>query len=1563
MLYTFSQIKQNGENGWSKGLVALPDFVPFSAKSVIDGVAYDREYASSDRVFDMKGEWDFCFVEGGLLSLASEKANWKKITVPGYLDEQGYGLSHKTVTRKNGDVLTLVQAVYRTQIIVRDVSKRFFLHFGKVGGIFEVLINGVSCGYSCFGSGDFDITRYLAEGENEVVVALLPAEGLVAAELMPAGYGIIGDVCLYVRPKAYLKNYSFASKKCGSLFEGSLDLVFSEESDFDIEVLLSDRGEVISTAKLSGRKAASVLIRDAFKEYTPEKPYVYDLFVRVRINGKEVECVRFPVAFCDLTLDPKGLLLSGRPFTVRAAEYDFAASEDVKADFAKMKYLRLNTLVVDNPTKDFLYECLFGGFFVIQKLDASKKSFAQETVSLDGVNKYFKWTYACLVDKTSPVCSLLWYLAVNYSRAADAIDDVCARTRKRVLGYDEYITLVRGGDDRPDEQFTYYTDMVGDIDALGQFDSRLVVGGTLGSFEKDLSADGVWTEWAIAIRRSACAVHASLRDNRRLEIFNDDYFIDQKGSVDAQLVFGTSSQFVKHIDFFIGARNSSVYELLIDKIAPDMVLQLIYRDEEKRLLTVENLPVLYGRKPNDDASYLRCGRYSYDLRALGEDVAEENVMPARSYFVPCTSEAVSESSPSYSEQRKHSDRVSCLAGQWQFAYLGETLPSSFVPMDREWDTIDLPSSWEEKGYETLAYHDKYPFAFDKKTFRLAPDAKNTFGVYRKVVNVVDLTYRYVLSLEGVSGGLTVYVNGNYVGGSSCPSAQFDLTDYVVVGENEIVLLLQKWTKTSLLSGKGFAATGLLGEIDFIKRRKECLYDYSYTVDKAEDRYYVNLNLQFEESPENVHIALKQNGRKYYEDLKKGAKNVDFHFSGKFEASSTENPVMYDVLVKVFDRGGFVIECTDLKLDIRSTRTESGALCLNDIPVKVRGVVYNPVYNAYGGLMGREERKNDVDLIKRYGFNAIYPTFEPSCEFLRICAEKGLYVIYRIPLDFSCYRKADERGENALLADPDMQERVRAIIDGTVERTKAFHNILMYVVDVGKNEFIGQVVKECRQKTVSYVASFGDNQDVVLLRKPSIKDLLDAINENMNKKPVFMTEFGTQAGVGNTDIPQYDSLIAESACCMGGCIEQFVDEATNDMLINDNGLFSKARTACAGAESVMYCYRPIRADLVESKRLRITNKHSYINTSDYAIFIALQRNGKILSRTELTTVIPPMSDRDFDIFVDHPSGDMFINAEVCDRKTKRILYVEQIRLSEQLQTINQTEPRGAFIRTNDMPDYLDIAFDGGTMRFDKRIGSLTRYVVMGKEILKADSLAKGFNAFRTEIYRPFMRNILRGGDPFTTEIRDFSWEKEDDKISVLIENTIYWQNKESYVVQDKYLIAANGEIEVFSVINPMRRNLPMLDCFGKRLRLHNSFGNVTYYGYGDIDNYVDMNNHTRIGQFGLNVDKVFDSVTLKQECGNRQGVHYVIALDGEGDGIVCAAKQDPFCLRVSPLSDKEIETCVRERCDKKQSGVYLDIDAFVSGIGTSNQGYPLGQYMYPPKQYSLHFSIIPVYKSK
>ena len=237
-------------------------------------------------------------------------------------------------------------------------------------------------------------------------------------------------------------------------------------------------------------------------------------------------------------------------------------------------------------------------------------------------------------------------------------------------------------------------------------------------------------------------------------------------------------------------------------------------------------------------------------------VFEENKLKARSYFIPHSSvESLLESD--YKNERYRSDRVVMLSGTWEFAYFEHL---SKIPEDLDTDTlafdeVTVPSTWQRTGYDQIAYiNTRYPFP--KKPPHIPEDV--AVGIYRKTVSL-QKSAREVLTFLGVAGALALYINGKYVGYSegSHNTAEFDITDFVADGENEILVVNYKWSNGTYLECQDmFRENGIFRDVLLTEFADSYINDFTLRAAKNSDGTYdltISVEGQFKE---NTKIELR-----------------------------------------------------------------------------------------------------------------------------------------------------------------------------------------------------------------------------------------------------------------------------------------------------------------------------------------------------------------------------------------------------------------------------------------------------------------------------------------------------------------------------------------------------------------------------------------------------------------------------------------------------------------------------------------------------------------------------------
>jgi len=151
-----------------------------------------------------------------------------------------------------------------------------------------------------------------------------------------------------------------------------------------------------------------------------------------------------------------------------------------------------------------------------------------------------------------------------------------------------------------------------------------------------------------------------------------------------------------------------------------------------------------------------------------------------------------------------------LNDQWKFNWVRKPgdRPVDFFTLkydDSQWDEIPVPSNWELQGYGIPIYTNvRYPYPADPPKI---PHEYNPVGSYRYWFKVPRewLKRRVYIHFGAVKSAMYLWINGQKVGysqGSKLP-AEFDITDYLVSGNNLLAMEVYRWSDGSYLEDQDF----------------------------------------------------------------------------------------------------------------------------------------------------------------------------------------------------------------------------------------------------------------------------------------------------------------------------------------------------------------------------------------------------------------------------------------------------------------------------------------------------------------------------------------------------------------------------------------------------------------------------------------------------------------------------------------------------------------------------------------------------------------------------------------
>ncbi len=243
---------------------------------------------------NLNGEWDFEFDFGNSKRDAGilDKKDWdKKIIVPFCPESKLSGIEYT-------DFIPAVWYRKTVEITAHNLEGKVFINFGAVDYEATVYVNGKKAGYHKGGyiSFRFDITEYLVEGENTII---LNAVDDVRSPLVPRGKqcevlhsrgcdytrttGIWQTVWLEFTPAQYIKNFRLYPDAENACIAISANV--EGEGEFVAEAFYEGKSVGIAKKKASDSVCCEIALSESHL-WEPGCGRLYDL--KLSFNGDEI---------------------------------------------------------------------------------------------------------------------------------------------------------------------------------------------------------------------------------------------------------------------------------------------------------------------------------------------------------------------------------------------------------------------------------------------------------------------------------------------------------------------------------------------------------------------------------------------------------------------------------------------------------------------------------------------------------------------------------------------------------------------------------------------------------------------------------------------------------------------------------------------------------------------------------------------------------------------------------------------------------------------------------------------------------------------------------------------------------------------------------------------------------------------------------------------------------------------------------------------------------------------------------------------------------------------------
>lgn len=365
---------------------------------------------------------------------------------------------------------------------------------------------------------------------------------------------------------------------------------------------------------------------------------------------------------------------------------------------------------------------------------------------------------------------------------------------------------------------------------------------------------------------------------------------------------------------------------------------------------------------------------------------------------------------------QRSTQLRSLNGKWQFAWFSapEAVPESWLTSDLpQADTINVPSNWQMDGYDAPIYTNvTYPIPVNPPYV----PAQNPTGCYSLTFNIEDAWLdegQTRIIFDGVNSAFHLWCNGRWVGygqDSRLPS-EFDLSDYLLHGENRLAVMVLRWSDGSYLEDQDmWRMSGIFRDVSLLHKPTTQIRDlrintrfnddFSRATLETEVRVAGNecedlrVTLQLWDGETLTHETTSPLGSEIIDERGAYHDRVTLRLNVENPALwSAETPNLYRAVVQLRTADGVLIEAEACDVGFRQVRIENGLLLLNGKPLLIRGTNRHEHHPVNGQVMDEATMVQDILLMKQNNFNAVRCSHYPNHPLWYIlCDRYGLYVV-------------------------------------------------------------------------------------------------------------------------------------------------------------------------------------------------------------------------------------------------------------------------------------------------------------------------------------------------------------------------------------------------------------------------------------------------------------------------------------------------------------------------------------------------------------------------------------------
>lgn len=858
-----------------------------------------------------------------------------------------------------------------------------------------------------------------------------------------------------------------------------------------------------------------------------------------------------------------------------------------------------------------------------------------------------------------------------------------------------------------------------------------------------------------------------------------------------------------------------------------------------------------------------------------------------------------------------------LNGTWKFRYydtqedMDPSIGQTTAEQASSWDDIKVPGNWEMQGFGIPVYvNTDFEFMTWNPKPPYIPDA-NPAGVYFRTFEVPQgwEGRQVYLNLAGAKSGVYVYVNGKEVGYNedSKDLARFNITKYLVEGENALTLKIYRYSTSSYLECMDFfRISGIERDVYLSSEKYNMGFDINVvsSLDEAckDGLFRLELSSLPTRDLDVSYQLLDKDGEAVLKDcrLVSGGKAMMEGVVPDVRKWTAETPELYTLLLCVEG------EYAKFNVGFRRFEIRKDIFLVNGQPVKFKGVNLHETDPYTGHYVSRERMLQDLRLMKENNINAIRTCHYPQPRmFYDLCDSLGFYVYSEANVEsHGMFYDLDKTLGNKPEWYTNHIYRIRNMYFRT--RNHACVTILSLGNEGGNgcnfynayNE-IKALEKGGMNRPVCYErAEFEWNTDMIVPQYPSA-DWFRRMGEKSPGRPVCPSEYAHSMGNSTGSLDLQWKYIYEYPHLQGGFIWDWVDQALakydengdfmfwayggdfgEDMPSDGNfvcnGVVGPDRDPHPGLAEVKYVYQDIRftSENPASGNFNIFNRFYFNDLSAYEVRYSILADGKVVRRGRLSFDTPAQQGEDFTVRIPRMrrKKEYHINFDVITRSASPLLEKGHVIATEQF-LLKEAErkaykPESAKVEVVNEGGSVILRSDKVEFVYDTEKGYVISYKVRGEEML-----ADGFG-LRPNFWRAPNDNDYGNGWPsrtqgYKTASKEFNaeWSLVEAEHGSALKVIYSLPTGNAYHVT--YNVLANGIVKVNAEFKGVASERPVeVPRIGFRTRLPLAAEEFTYFGRGPQETYWDRKAGARMGIWETSATESYVPYVRPQENGHH-----------------------------------------------------------------------------------------------